>query len=158
MTMTVSMQVGMLTLMSAVLKHNPVFKHQPEGQVFVGTLFEFLFKLPSSQEKLHPVCKSQLSRTACYDLLGELVRGCTANYTALHQLLIAQHQVVIIAMIIMEIIIVKGELLMMFRLPATNHTPGSTGLGRRVAASAGTSASSTSVPPATWPPPSSSSS
>ena len=45
------------------------------------------------QEKLHPVCKSQLSRTACYDLLGELVRGCTANYTALHQLLIAQHQV-----------------------------------------------------------------
>ena len=43
------MQVGMLTLMSAVLKHNPVFKHQPEGQVFVSTLFEFLFKLPSSQ-------------------------------------------------------------------------------------------------------------
>ena len=39
----------MLTLMSAVLKHNPVFKHQPEGQVFVATLFEFLFKLPSSQ-------------------------------------------------------------------------------------------------------------
>ena len=38
-----------MTLMSAVLKHNPVFKHQPEGQVFVGTLFEFLFKLPSSQ-------------------------------------------------------------------------------------------------------------
>ena len=36
------------------------------------------------------MCKSQLSRTACYDLLGELVRGCTANYTALHQLLIAQ--------------------------------------------------------------------
>ena len=114
----VSLQVGMLTLMSAVLKHNPVFKHQPEGQVFVATLFEFLFKLPSSQvlvlrhfiskwqtssnhklsqncyqEKLHPVCKSQLSRTACYDLLGELVRGCAANYTALHQLLIAQHQV-----------------------------------------------------------------
>ena len=47
----------------------------------------------NDQEKLHPVCKSQLSRTACYDLLGELVRGCTANYTALHQLLIAQHQV-----------------------------------------------------------------
>ena len=45
----VSLQVGMLTLMSAVLKHNPVFKHQPEGQVFVATLFEFLFKLPSSQ-------------------------------------------------------------------------------------------------------------
>ena len=108
----------MLTLMSAVLKHNPVFKHQPEGQVFVSTLFEFLFKLPSSQvwmicnkrnlnfkhnndqEKLHPVCKSQLSRTACYDLLGELVRGCTANYTALHQLLIAQHQVAIMTMII----------------------------------------------------------
>ena len=46
---TVVTQVGMLTLMSAVLKHNPVFKHQPEGQVFVSTLFEFLFKLPSSQ-------------------------------------------------------------------------------------------------------------
>ena len=46
---TALIQVGMLTLMSAVLKHNPVFKHQPEGQVFVGTLFEFLFKLPSSQ-------------------------------------------------------------------------------------------------------------
>ena len=111
-----------MTLMSAVLKHNPVFKHQPEGQVFVSTLFEFLFKLPSSQvwmicnkslhsrvltvqhnddqEKLHPVCKSQLSRTACYDLLGELVRGCTANYTALHQLLIAQHQVAGMTMII----------------------------------------------------------
>ena len=52
------------------------------------------------------MCKSQLSRTACYDLLGELVRGCTANYTALHQLLIAQHQVVMIVMIIMEISIV----------------------------------------------------
>lgn len=41
--------VGMLTLMSGVLKHNPMYKHQPEGQVFVATLFEFLFKLPSSQ-------------------------------------------------------------------------------------------------------------
>ena len=43
---TVPIQVGVLTLVSAVLKHNPVFKHQPEGQVFVSTFFEFLFKLP----------------------------------------------------------------------------------------------------------------
>ena len=64
------------------------------------------FKHTNDQEKLHPVCKSQLSRTACYDLLGELVRGCTANYTALHQLLIAQHQVAVMTKIISKILVV----------------------------------------------------
>ena len=54
--------------------------------------FQFLFALPSPTDKLFPKCKSHLSRSACYDLLVEMVRGCLANYTVLHGLLVQQHQ------------------------------------------------------------------
>ena len=84
--------IGMLNLMSAVLHHNPQFKQQPEGGEFVEKLFQFLFALPSPTDKLFPKCKSQLSRTACYDLLVEMIRGCLANYSVLHRLLVCQHQ------------------------------------------------------------------
>ena len=84
--------IGMINLMSAVTKHNPDFKHQPEGQEFVEKLFMFLFALPSPTEKLFPVCKSQLARVACYDLLVEMIRGCLPNYSVLHNLIVSQHQ------------------------------------------------------------------
>ena len=84
--------IGMINLMSAVLKHNPDFKHQPEGQEFVDKLFMFLFALPSPTDKLFPKCKSQLSRTACYDLMVEMIRGCLPNYSVLHGLLVSQHK------------------------------------------------------------------
>ena len=51
----------------------------------------FLFALPTPTEKLYPKCKSQLSRSACYDLLVEMVRGSLANYSVLHRLLVLQH-------------------------------------------------------------------
>ena len=54
--------------------------------------FQFLFALPSPTDKLFPKCKSHLSRSACYDLLVEMVRGCLANYSVLHGLLVLQHQ------------------------------------------------------------------
>ena len=85
--------IGMLNLMSAVLQHNPEFKQLSVGQELVEKLFMFLFALPSPTDKLFPKCKSQLSRSACYDLLVEMVRGCGANYSVLHRLLILQHQV-----------------------------------------------------------------
>ena len=91
----------------------------------------------NDQEKLHPVCKSQLSRMA-------LESSLEANYRSSS---IAQHQELSWNMMVL-----------IFRLPATNCTHGNTGLARRVAASVTTSASSTLEPPATWPPPSSSSS
>ena len=83
--------IGMLNLMSAVLQHNTAFKHLSIGQELVENLFMFLFALPTPTEKLYPKCKSQLSRSACYDLLVEMVRGSLANYSVLHRLLVLQH-------------------------------------------------------------------
>ena len=51
-----------------------------------------MFALPSPTDKLFPKCKSHLSRSACYDLLVEMVRGCLSNYSVLHGLLVLQHQ------------------------------------------------------------------
>ena len=51
-----------------------------------------MFALPSPTDKLFPKCKSHLSRSAYYDLLVEMVRGCLANYSVLHGLLVLQHQ------------------------------------------------------------------
>jgi len=84
--------LGMLNLMSAVLKHNPDFKQHQEGAEFVGKLFSFLYALPSPTEKMYPKCKSTLSRSACYDLIVEMVRGSFSNYTELHRLILMQHQ------------------------------------------------------------------
>jgi len=122
--------IGMLNLMSAVLKQRPCLKQgssnsssktsiccntscnnsssttnsnssiinnssslssSHSNQDFVKNLFHFLFALPSPTEKLLPKCKSTQSRTACYDLLVDLVKGCLDNYEALHGLLLTQH-------------------------------------------------------------------
>ena len=83
--------IGMLNLMAAVLKQRPSLKRDSRAQDLVHRLFDFLFALPSPKDKLLPKCKSQPSRTACYDLLSEMVRGCRANYGRLHGLLVGQH-------------------------------------------------------------------
>ena len=81
----------MLNLMSAVLKQHPALKQGTVNQDFVKKLFNFLFALPSPTEKLLPKCKSTQARTACYDLLVDLVKGCLNNYESLHSLLLTQH-------------------------------------------------------------------
>jgi ubiquitin carboxyl-terminal hydrolase 34 len=84
--------IGMLNLMAAVLKQRPQIKQDSRAEDFVHRLFNFLFALPSPQDKLFPKCKSQQSRTACYDLLVEMVKGCLANYSILHGLLVGQQR------------------------------------------------------------------
>lgn len=83
--------VGLLTLTTVVLKHNPPFKSSPLGQAFLGEVFSALFALPSPAARYQPKCKSGPARSAAYDLLAELGRGCVPNYVLLQSLLLAQH-------------------------------------------------------------------
>ena len=85
------MLVGSLNLLCCVMKHQPSFKSSPEGQAFLVHLLDYLFALPNPREKNYPKCKSMVSRTACYDLIVEMAKGCLANYTILHERLLEQH-------------------------------------------------------------------
>ncbi|XP_068081544.1 ubiquitin carboxyl-terminal hydrolase puf [Anabrus simplex] len=84
--------IGLLNLMSNVLKHNPPFKTCKEGQEFLSQVFDFLFALPNPRKRYVPKCKSQLSRSSAFDLLVELVKGAPENYKLLHEKLLAQHE------------------------------------------------------------------
>ena len=85
------MLVGSLNLLCCVMKHQPPFKSSPEGQAFLAHLLDYLFALPNPREKNYPKCKSMLSRTACYDLIVEMAKGCLPNYLLLHAKLLEQH-------------------------------------------------------------------
>ncbi|GAB6022101.1 hypothetical protein CHUAL_006244 [Chamberlinius hualienensis] len=83
--------VGLLNLCCSVIKHNPPFKDSPDGQEFLKRIVDCLFALPSPQQRHLPLCKSQQSRSAAYDLLVELCKSCFDNYCILHSLLMQQH-------------------------------------------------------------------
>ena len=85
------MLVGTLNLLCSVMKHQPPFKSSPEGQAFLAHLLDYLFALPNPREKNFPKCKSMMSRTACYDLIVEMAKGCLPNYMLLHSKLLDQH-------------------------------------------------------------------
>lgn len=82
---------GLLTLATVVIKHNPPFKFSKEGQEFLLQVFDCLFALPSPGHRYLPKCKSQPVRSAAFDLLVELVKGCEENYKLLHTKLLNQH-------------------------------------------------------------------
>ena len=84
--------VGSLNLLSCVMKHEPAFKSSQEGMDFLLHLLECLFALPSPKEKDLPKCKSAHARSSCYDLLIEMCKGSSANYTLLHNKLLEQHK------------------------------------------------------------------
>ncbi len=54
-------------------------------------MFWGLFALPSPKQRHHPKCKSQMSRSATYDLLVEVVKNNLRNYEVLHELVLKQH-------------------------------------------------------------------
>ncbi|XP_073817891.1 ubiquitinyl hydrolase 1 puf [Musca autumnalis] len=83
--------VGLINLMSNLVKYDPTFKFSPQAVQFIEKIFEFLFDMPSPNNRQKPKCKSATSRAAAYDLLVELCKNCPKNYTFLHQKLLAQH-------------------------------------------------------------------
>ncbi|XP_049955909.1 ubiquitin carboxyl-terminal hydrolase 34 [Schistocerca serialis cubense] len=84
--------IGLLNLMSNVLKHNPPFKNSKEGKDFLIEVFDLLFALPNPRKRYVPKCKSQLSRSSAYDLLVELAKESPGNYRILHEKLLEQHR------------------------------------------------------------------
>lgn len=84
--------VGLLNLMSNLIKYDTSYKYRPKALSFIEKLIEFLFEMPSPANRQKPKCKSATSRAAAYDLLVELCRGCAINYSYLHGRLLAQHK------------------------------------------------------------------
>ncbi|XP_016981843.1 ubiquitin carboxyl-terminal hydrolase puf [Drosophila rhopaloa] len=84
--------VGLLNLMSNLIKYDTTFKYTPKALSFIEQLIGFLFDMPSPADRQKPKCKSGTSRAAAYDLLVELCRGCGTNYGYLHGRLLAQHK------------------------------------------------------------------
>ena len=84
--------VGALNLLCSVCKLEPPFKTSTEGEDFILHLLECLFALPTPREKDLPKCKSTVSKSACYDLLVEMVKGSLENYLILHRKLLDQHR------------------------------------------------------------------
>jgi len=60
-------------------------------KAFLLDVFDCLFALPLAKHRYLPKCKSQASRSAAYDLLGELVKGNVDNYSILHEKVMQQH-------------------------------------------------------------------
>jgi len=83
---------GLLSLMTAILKHNPPFKFSNEGNKFLVSLFDLLFAAPNQNEKNLSKCKTQSTRSAAFDLLVELSKGCETNHYTLLNLLLDQHK------------------------------------------------------------------
>lgn len=83
--------VGLINLMSNLVKYDPTFKYSSKAMQFIEQIFEFLFDMPSPNNRQKPKCKSATSRAAAYDLLVELCKNCPKNYTFLHNKLLAQH-------------------------------------------------------------------
>ncbi|XP_050316350.1 ubiquitin carboxyl-terminal hydrolase 34 isoform X2 [Anthonomus grandis grandis] len=84
--------IGLLNLLSNLLKHRPPFQISKGGQDLLNEVFNFLFALPNPKLRHVPKCKSPRSRTAAFDLLVELVKGSPENYAILHEKLLKQHQ------------------------------------------------------------------
>ncbi|XP_066257421.1 ubiquitin carboxyl-terminal hydrolase puf [Euwallacea similis] len=84
--------IGLLNLLTNLLKHRPPFQTNKGGQELLSEVFEFLFALPNPKLRHVPKCKSPRSRTAAFDLLVELVKGSPENYAILHEKLLKQHQ------------------------------------------------------------------
>lgn len=84
--------VGLLNLMTNLMKYDPPFKFSSDAEVFITQVFDCLFDLPSPQNRRKPKCKSQSSRAAAYDLLAELCRNAPNNFKILHDKLLKQHQ------------------------------------------------------------------
>lgn len=84
--------VGLLNLITNLMKRNPQFKFSHEAEQFISEIFDCLFDLPSPQNRQKPKCKSQSARLAAYDLLVELCRKCPKNFTILHGKLMDQHR------------------------------------------------------------------
>ncbi|EDV93130.1 ubiquitin carboxyl-terminal hydrolase puf [Drosophila grimshawi] len=84
--------VGLLNLMSNLIKYDTSYKYRTKALSFIEQLIEFLFEMPSPANRQKPKCKSATSRAAAYDLLVELSRGCATNYGYLHGRLLAQHK------------------------------------------------------------------
>lgn len=83
---------GLLNLMTFLVKYDPPFKFSTEGQDFIEKIFDNLFELPSPENRQMPKCKSQTSRGGAYDLLGEMCRNSSTNYSLLHEKLLKQHR------------------------------------------------------------------
>lgn len=84
--------VGLLNLTCNIMTHNPACKQAKIGQNLLNRVFDFLFDLPNPRMKHVPKCKSQVSRSAAFDLLVELVKSAPDNYRLLHEKLLAQHR------------------------------------------------------------------
>ncbi|XP_071053277.1 ubiquitin carboxyl-terminal hydrolase puf isoform X2 [Onthophagus taurus] len=84
--------IGLLNLLTNLVKQKPPFQTSKQGQELLCEVFEFLFALPSPKLRHVPKCKSARSRTAAFDLLVELVKGAPENYNMLHEKLLKQHQ------------------------------------------------------------------
>ncbi|XP_017767834.1 PREDICTED: ubiquitin carboxyl-terminal hydrolase 34 [Nicrophorus vespilloides] len=84
--------VGLLNLLTNLIKHKPPFQTSKQGQELLCEIFNFLFALPSPKLRHVPKCKSARSRTAAFDLLVDLVKGAPENYDMLHKKLLKQHQ------------------------------------------------------------------
>ncbi|XP_077522253.1 ubiquitinyl hydrolase 1 puf isoform X2 [Amblyomma americanum] len=84
---------GLLSLATAVAKHNPPFKFSKQGQEFALGIMGCLFHVSSQggMRRLLPKCKSSGVRAAAYDLLLELVRGSEDNFRLIHARLLQQH-------------------------------------------------------------------
>ncbi|XP_057336925.1 ubiquitin carboxyl-terminal hydrolase puf [Microplitis mediator] len=84
--------VGLLNLTCNIMSHNPPCKQSKIGQNLLHRVFDFLFALPNSRMKHVPKCKSQVSRSAAFDLLAELAKSAPDNYRILHEKLLTQHK------------------------------------------------------------------
>lgn len=84
--------IALLNLLTNLIKHRPPFQSCKLGQDLLCEIFQFLFALPNQKLRQLPKCKSMRSRTAAFDLLAELVKGCPDNYELLHSMLLKQHQ------------------------------------------------------------------
>lgn len=84
--------IGLLNLLTNLLKHRPSFQTEKEGQELLLEIFDFLFALPTPKLRHVPKCKSARARSAAFDLLVELVKRSPKNYAVLHEKLLKQNQ------------------------------------------------------------------
>ncbi|XP_072159450.1 LOW QUALITY PROTEIN: ubiquitin carboxyl-terminal hydrolase 34 [Bemisia tabaci] len=84
--------IGLLNLMSHILKHDPPFKTSANGLGLIDQLFDFLFALPDAKNRHVPKCKMQHTRSCAFDCLVEMVKSSPSNYKHLHSKLLVHHQ------------------------------------------------------------------
>lgn len=82
---------GLLCLMAVSLKHNLIYKKSDSCKAFLYTIFDCLFAHPNSKDRNLPKCKQQNTRSAAFDLLIEMIKGCEENQLILIKLLYKQH-------------------------------------------------------------------